>query len=165
MNITREVKFWYYIYSYICIFLGEQKNYKKKINALKAKFDAETLDKIQKRVDYYCKINSPKTLSKLTKIKDLKSPKNPKSYYFDAYEYARFFEEDKFIDFLFGDVIHVPSTPSIVKSRPIVEDNENSVLLKLDKVRHFVRINNDKPFENKKKYVNRARGYLSTTSI
>ena len=150
MNITREVKFWYYIYSYICIFLGEQKNYKKKINALKAKFDAETLDKIQKRVDYYCKINSPKTLSKLTKIKDLKSPKNPKSYYFDAYEYARFFEEDKFIDFLFGDVIHVPNTPSIVKSRPIVEDNENSVLLKLDKVRHFVRINNDKPFENKK---------------
>ena len=83
-------------------------------------------------------------------IKNLKNPKTPKSYYFDSYEYTRFFDEGLPLDFLFGDVTHIPDTPSIVKSRPISTNNQNSVLLNLDKARHFVWIKNDKPFHQKK---------------
>lgn len=54
------------------------------------------------------------------------------------------------IDYVFGDVTHIPNSPSIVKSRPISAGNQNSVLLNLDKTRHFVWVKNDKPFHEKK---------------
>ena len=43
----------------------------------------------------------------------------------------------------------VPEVPSIVKSRPIGNDNANSVLLNLDKVRHFIFLRDDIPFREK----------------
>ncbi|MBV7441452.1 hypothetical protein KRX57_08455 [Weeksellaceae bacterium TAE3-ERU29] len=45
---------------------------------------------------------------------------------------------------------NIPEIPSIVKSRPISPKNQNSILLKLDKPRHFVWIKNDIPFSDKK---------------
>ena len=39
--------------------------------------------------------------------------------------------------------------PSIVKSRPIMGNNENSVLLNLDKVRHFVFLRDKREFVKK----------------
>ena len=43
-----------------------------------------------------------------------------------------------------GDLVSVPNIPSIVKSRPLVAGNENSVIMKLDKVRHFIFIKDEK---------------------
>lgn len=48
-----------------------------------------------------------------------------------------------------GDVTTVPDVPSIVKSRPVYGDNANSVLLNLDKVRHFIFLKDDIPFRKK----------------
>ena len=89
-------------------------------------------------------------LSREKHIRDLRSPKSPKAYYFDTYRYARYFDENNAIDFVFGDVIHTPETASLVKSRPIGDGNENSVLLKLDEPRHYIRIVGDQPFRHKK---------------
>ena len=80
----------------------------------------------------------------------MRSPKSPKAYYFDTYRYARYFDENNAIDFVFGDVIHTPERASLVKSRPIGDGNENSVLLKLDEPRHYIRIVGDQPFRQKK---------------
>lgn len=44
----------------------------------------------------------------------------------------------------------MPPGPSIVKSRPIYDNNLNSVVLNLDKVRHFTFINDKKDFRKKK---------------
>ena len=150
MNITKQIKLFYYIQSYTRAFLGKTGDYKQTIDKLKNKIDSKTLEQIQKRVDYYCKLDHPVPNSKTHQIKELKKAKSPKAYYFDTYEYARYFPENEFIDFVFGDVIDIPDTPNIVKSRPITEKNENSVLLKLDKARHFICINKDKPFIEKK---------------
>lgn len=49
-----------------------------------------------------------------------------------------------------GDITHVPDFPTIVKSRPIGDHNANSVILNLDKVRHFIFVNDKKPFAGKK---------------
>ena len=49
---------------------------------------------------------------------------------------AQFIIICKFI-ILPGDIIYIPETPSLVKSRPINNDNQNSVVINLDKVRHF----------------------------
>lgn len=52
--------------------------------------------------------------------------------------------------FLPGDITYVPNEPALVKSRPLTELNENAVLLKLNKVRHFIFIRDTKPFHQKK---------------
>ncbi len=49
-----------------------------------------------------------------------------------------------------GDVTFVPKIPSVVKSRPVNCDNTNSVLLKLDSVRHFKFMKDSNSFLSKK---------------
>ena len=50
---------------------------------------------------------------------------------------------------LFGDITHSPDLPSIVKSRPINDKNHNSILMKLNKVRHFTYTNDSNKFDDK----------------
>lgn len=150
MRIIKQNKIWYYIKSY-ARFITPCSKAKDRIEYLKSLLTKEELQAVEDRVNYYCKdISSDQNKTCNTYIKSLKKPKTPKSYYFDTYEYARFFCKNQPIDFMFGDVTEVPDTPSIVKSRPISEGNQNSVLLNLDKARHFVWVKNDKPFVQKK---------------
>ncbi len=82
-----------------------------------------------------------------TKKDGLKKTYN--TYFLDLHKDFSFFESSKKLDFLFGDVTNVPNTPSIVKSRPII-NSENSILMKLNKVRHFHFIKDDRIFKDKK---------------
>jgi hypothetical protein len=110
-----------------------------------------SVDYIQKRVDYYNGLSTGATLPANTPtLSILKLGKRLKVYYFDSYEYTRFFDPQLKAEFLFGDIIHIPEIPSFVKSRPIKGDNSNSIVLKLDKIRHFRLINDTKQFVNKK---------------
>ena len=126
-------------------------NYKNQISKLKKRLSANQLALVEQRVDYYNKLdNQNHKLTNGTKVSDLLKPKTPKAYYFDTYDYAKFFDYNLPVDFVFGDVIHIPDSPSIVKSRPISNNNQNSVLLNLDKARHFVFVKGDKDFKGKK---------------
>lgn len=71
------------------------------------------------------------------------------TYFFDTYEYTRWFDDKLCWKYLAGDITTVPSTPCIVKSRPVHEPNANSVVLNLDKVRHFVFLKDEIPFREK----------------
>ena len=51
---------------------------------------------------------------------------------------------------LFGDIDYIPNKISFVKSRPINSSNHNSILLKLNKVRHFLFVNDNYTIEKKK---------------
>lgn len=150
MKIIKQSKLCYYLRNYAIVFLGQRGGYKKRMATLRASMSEEKLAALEARVSYYCKLITPAMLSGETYIKDLRKPKSPKVYYFDTYRYARYFDENQAIDFVFGDVIHIPERASIVKSRPIADNNENSVLLKLDEPRHYVRVVDDKPFNEKK---------------
>lgn len=105
---------------------------------------------IRQRVDYYNKLSGevrlPSSASYLVEHKIGKQ----KVYFFDTYQYTRWFPESFQWGFCPGDVIYVPEYPSIVKSRPLTSNNENSVILKLDKVRHFIFVNDKKKFAEKK---------------
>ena len=112
------------------------------------KFDQR---EVERRVNYYNKLEVVTPLASNTKeISELKLGKKMKVYYFDSYEYIRYFNPGLKAEFLFGDIIHVPEVPSFVKSRPINGDIANSIVLKLGKIRHFRLINDSKKFENKK---------------
>ena len=150
MKIIKQNKLWYYLRNYAIVFLGKRGGYQQRMATLKAEMSEEQLAALEARVTYYCKLLAPAVLSGEKHIRDLRSPKSPKAYYFDTYRYARYFDENNAIDFVFGDVIHTPERASLVKSRPIGDGNENSVLLKLDEPRHYIRIVGDQPFRHKK---------------
>jgi len=79
-------------------------------------------------------------------------PMRKSYYYYDLKEHARYFDRACRLDFLFGDIVDIPPRPTIVKSRPIGGDNAHSVLMNLDKLRHF-RLGimaDDRRFEDKK---------------
>ena len=149
LKIDKKNKFIYYVEGYLRPVLPKVKA-SALISSLKKEMDEETLKKVEERVRYYNQLNEKPKFSEETTIKDLKKPKTPKSYYFDTYEYAQYFDENLSIDYWFGDVTEVPETPKIVKSRPISPNNQNSILLNLDKARHFVFVENDKDFLSKK---------------
>ncbi len=129
----------------------------RKLSALKD-YDVEM---IMKRVNYYNKLDPYLTLSgKATKLSEFKISEMPKTYYFDSYEYTRYFSPGMRARFEFGDITYVPEEPAIVKSRPVSGDNRNSVVLNLDKVRHFTFLNDKKEF-GKKKDMLVSRNYVT----
>ena len=106
---------------------------------------------LRNRLNYYNKLEVMTELSPSVKpLSDFTLGKRNKTYFFDAYEYTRYFRNDLRAAFEFGDVTYVPVEPSIVKSRPVKVNNVNSVLLNLDKVRHFTFTNDKKDFREKK---------------
>ena len=108
-------------------------------------------DRILARVNYYNKLRGIKPLSAAAiRLDKLSLPKKQKVYYFDTHEYTRYFNPSFIANFLFGDITQVPDEPTIVKSRPINDTNANSVVLNLDKLRHFNFINDTRAFEDKK---------------
>ena len=108
-------------------------------------------DYILDRVNYYNKLDDSFSLEQEgIKIKDFSFFQKIKSaYFFDTYEYVRFFPVVNRFSYKFGDVTYIPSVPSILKSRPVDGDNRNSVLLNLNKRRHFVFLDDKIPFRKK----------------
>ena len=82
----------------------------------------------------------------LDKIKNFRPSTFHKAYYFDLQDVARWFDRQLRISYIPGDVYFTPEYPSIVKSRLLKEDNAYSVVLKLDKLRHFIFLNDPVPF-------------------
>jgi hypothetical protein len=108
---------------------------------------------LQQRLNYYNKLDRndiPTDLSQLISLSEFKIPPKIRAYYFDSYEYTRYFSKKLRAAFLPGDITHVPEVPTILKSRPIRENNANSVILNLDKIRHFIFVKDKKPFDSKK---------------
>jgi len=107
-------------------------------------------DYIQQRIDYYCQLQTVSPLPTATPtLGEWRIPKKQKVYFFDSQEFTRCFNPLLHWQILPGDIIHVPDYPTIVKSRPLIPNNENSVLLKMDKVRHFIFVKDTTPFPDK----------------
>ena len=143
-------KFLYYTINFIRQLIPKrifQSGLERKMSVLK-NYD---IDYIRKRVNYCNKLEKKVNLPDGTKnLANFRLRKMDKTYFFDCYEYTRYFQSSLRADFTFGDVTFVPEEPSIVKSRPIAGNNANSVILNLDKVRHFTFINDKKDFREKK---------------
>ncbi|PIE50195.1 MAG: lipopolysaccharide biosynthesis protein [Flavobacteriales bacterium] len=147
VRVQKQIKLFYYIKAFLRYLLPNG-GFERKIKRLEKRLSSDQLKQVSERVDYYNKL-STSDFSRKHLLKELQKPKSPKTYYFDTYEYARFFNQDLKFNFAFGDVTHIPSLPSIVKSRPIAGQNENSVVFNLDKARHFVWVKNDQDFHTK----------------
>jgi hypothetical protein len=150
----------YYLINYIRQIIPSSYYQKKLAHKLNSK---EQLSGIQKRVDYYNKLSNTKSLKKPAQLSDIKTVPGSKVYFFDLYQYSRYFNQKLKGLFLFGDIVEVPSQPTFVKSRPINEDNSNAVLLKWNKLRHFMFIKKEQKtfLEKKNMLVSRGKVHKS----
>ena len=110
---------------------------------------------IRQRVDYYCKLTADTPYDREAWEREAvelgRQPMTRQSvYYYDAMEYARWFDQRLRWILQSGDIDYALSLPSVVKSRPIHEDNRCNVMLNLEKVRHFLFVNDRKPFTAKR---------------
>lgn len=115
----------------------------------------EDCEYILKRVDYYNKLVPDSQYNRQDWEKEAVEIRNQpmthqKVYYFDAMEIARYFSGKLKWILLSGDITHVPNVPTIIKSRPLFDNNQNSVVLKMEKVRHFLFVDDKKSWREKK---------------
>lgn len=150
MKQLKSTKFSYYLSSILKTLIPRvylQYDYRRLLAAI----DTTQWPYIQDRVNYYNQLDTKFCLDARAKtyrsyrLKGVNS-----SYYFDFREIARYFDRDLAFAYHFGDVITVPSQPSFVKSRPIGVGNTNAIMMKLDKLRHFVFVDDKMAFKNKK---------------
>ncbi|MDA0766723.1 MAG: glycosyl transferase family 90 [Verrucomicrobia bacterium] len=117
----------------------------KKLEALNPENQARILD----RVRYYNKFDSlapiPESAVRLSQLK----PTSKTAYYYDLRQVLRYFPRTLKVATRFGDVRDVSDFPRIVKTRPIQGSNENSILLKLNSVRHFRPCTDNAPYAHK----------------
>lgn len=106
------------------------------------------LSEIDDRVNYYNKLSDTFDTSSAPRISEIDRGKS--RYYLDLDEFSRGFGPSRRLSYLFGDVTTILTAPTVVKSRPIFSKNENSIVLKLDKLRHFRWIPDPIPFREKK---------------
>lgn len=133
---------------------------KKLLSELETRSDKEY---ILARVNYYNKVSQKCALPTeaihehkssyyifVDKIKQFRPSTFHKAYYFDLQDVARYFSPEARIAYIPGDVYFTPAYPAIVKSRLLKSNNACSVVLKLDKLRHFMFVNDNKSFAEKK---------------
>ena len=112
-------------------------------------------DYIISRVNYYCKLDADTAYDhkeweeKAVRLRDQQMLPQ-KVYYFDAMEIARYFNQSLKWSIKSGDITNLFPVPYVVKSRPLGDDNQNSTILKLEKVRHFLFVDDKKPWRDKK---------------
>lgn len=109
---------------------------------------------VMDRVDYYCKLQNHSSLpddAMVLKNHTYKNKTGNSVYFLDTFEFTRLFPLHYKWLTAPGDITTTFDYPTVVKSRPIVaKDNpENSVLLNMDKVRHFLFINDPVAWDKK----------------
>lgn len=146
IDFSKNTKLTYYLRN-LLIFLTPKFFYQTKLTTLLN--HQSNLNTIQERVNYYNKINHSFSLNVSKSIQAFRKEKK-KTYFFDLYKYLIYFNPKFKLSYLFGDITEVPKEPTLLKSRPIGDHNANSVLLNLNKVRHFIFVNDTQAFETKK---------------
>lgn len=111
---------------------------------------------IERRVRYYarCPEGSEVDTATAVSVGDFRYPWHKKhkyaTYFFDLYECVRCFPPQCRFSYLMGDVDWDLPSPTFAKARPICTGVSNTVLLPLNKVRHFRFINDSRSFRDKK---------------
>ena len=108
------------------------------------------------RVNYYNKCETPFSVdSREQSYATVDTFKKTKgwTYFFDLRQVVRYFPSSFAFNYINGDVTHIPNVPSFIKSRPIFGNNQNSVVLKLNQVRHFKFVDDPVRYQDKKDMV------------
>jgi hypothetical protein len=129
--------------------IAPQSIFRRRLDAILAGVGAYDARYLSGRLEYYNKLSAPVMAEPYASTVG-SMPMAQSMYYYDLKEHARYFPRHLKLNYRFGDIRRVPDRPSIVKSRPIGDDNRNSILMKLDRFRHFYIPADRTPFADKK---------------
>ena len=146
----KNSKFLYFTKNYLSLLIPSFLYRKKRVDTLRACESRSDWEYMKERIAYYNKLSSVQKLPADCPTLSEHKLGSKKVYFFDTYEFTRWFESSLRWSFLPGDITYIPDAPSILKSRPIAGDNHNSVLMKLNKVRHYIFVEDEKSFSEKK---------------
>jgi hypothetical protein len=147
--INRKIaRFLYYVRN-IARDIAPQFVFRQRLPAILGSADKYDAAYLSWRLNYYNKLDRPVPIpSNASTVASI--PMAGSLYYYDLKEHARYFPRHLRIAHRFGDVTFVPDFATIVKSRPVAANNQNSVLFNLDKFRHFYFPADRTPFVDKK---------------
>lgn len=146
-------KFFFYLINILQFTVIPRWYFRRQLHAKLSGLSSEKRAEVEGRVNYYNKLTEEFVLGKDAVINSSIRPGTNNTYVFDIYRTLRYFDSELRLHYLFGDIRMVPEIPKIVKSRPIEGDNRNSVLMKLNQIRHFYFVSEDIPFHEKKNRV------------
>lgn len=109
-------------------------------------------DYIRMRRDFYCQLSEPFLLKEGEFIEqgDVRLGKYHSRYVIDARRFLRCWPASEKLAFCDGDVWENPAVPSLIKARRLDKPNpQNSVILNLDSLRHFLKIEDPVSFSEK----------------
>ena len=107
------------------------------------------INEINDRVDYYFRKNTNFNLPKnINNIRNFKN-NNSSAYYYDMMEYLYYFDPEIKISYQFGDGLIKDDIPTFIKVRSLKKLENNSIIFKLNKIRHFNFINDKIDFKDK----------------
>lgn len=150
LNSGKRAKWPYMVVNYLRLLVPDSWYRVRLKNKLAKISDRSDSEYIWQRVNYYNKLQADCVVPLPDDALQLSSPMQlHKVYWFDTRVVNRWFDQHLRWHFLPGDITHVPEVPGIVKSRPIAGDNANSVVLKLNQIRHFIFVKHDRPFAEK----------------
>ena len=106
-SYQKNNKFLFYLKGYLSLLIPKYFN-KVSLQKILDSISYNKLKEIKLRVNYYNKIENKIVPSNDWKfLSDLKLSKKGKTYFFDAYNTARYFKNHR-ANFLFGDVNYIP---------------------------------------------------------
>ncbi len=154
MKPVRKIAF--YVRGF-CTYYVPKAYYRARYASLTNRLSENERKAVDARAAYYNRmLSTPPDLHNLTSVQDFKYPHGKKkkfsTYFFDLYGSLKYFPEHYRFSYLFGDVTEEPEMPAFVKSRPIPAEgaHSNSVILKLNKARHYLFIKDSLSFREKK---------------
>lgn len=162
LNSGKPIKILYFVRKYLELLIPDFYYRKRLKSVIEKAAKRDDYDYILCRVSYYCKLTmhwhinasdymhrERSTFFFRNKIINYKCKMFHTAYYLDQHDVTKWFDKNYRWSFCPGDVYFTPEEPTVVKSRMLFEDNTNSVVLKLDKLRHFIFLNDPIPFERK----------------
>lgn len=125
--------------------------FRSQLNSLLSSIREYDVDYIKMRLSYYNKLSSKSPLPDNSfSLSSFKYKGRQSTYFLDTNAITRYFDPQYKISVLFGDVTVVPEQPAFLKSRPVGKENTNSILLNLNKIRHFLFAKDNLTFNRKK---------------
>lgn len=151
INLIKRQKFYYYTTN-IFRLLTPNFFYRKYRNYWLNQASKYPKDYINNRLNYYIDSSQKQPITNSVVLKNFIKPSGNSQYFFDLIKTTKYFNTNLKIKYLFGDVTTNQEEPTIVKSRPI-KHTGNSILMKLDALRHFNFVEDTIPFTDKKNEV------------
>lgn len=128
--------------------------YRRRREHVMASLTPEQEQECMLRCDYYNRMPQATPGPGWQPVGDYRFPfgakKHYSTYFLEMQKCVRYFPPDLNFSYRFGDVTEEPDEPTFVKSRPITSGPTNSVVLKLDRVRHFNFVRDQRPWSSKR---------------